>query len=906
MGHRISAWLFLEPKLRLVCRVLVTSKTVSRFSSWEGCLAWRRGRYTIPGMSIRLVCFLGIFGAIFGLQAKQPVRIAPQLPGVKVDGSILLPNQWSLRPSGRQVPLGDFPVNLAIHPSGKFVVALHAGDSAHELISVGLPNGQVIARAQLPETFYGVAFSPDGHRVYASGAGAEVVHEFAFEDGQFGVHHEIPLRAPSSRGVPSGIAVSTDGQRLYAPNVYGQDLAVADLGLRKALNLWPIKSGVPTVDLSQTRLSTNSALAAAEKRAAAKLDDIPSEAPFPYACVLDEAHGRLFVSLWGSASVAVLDMESGRLLGQWKTGDHPCEMVLSKDARWLFVANASLNSVTILDTQTGQVIETLSASMQATDRPGSTPNSLALTPDQHQLFIANAGNNNVAVFDVTTPGKSRSLGFIPVGWYPTSVRVTPDGRYLLVANGKGITSKSNRHGPQPGRELPESVVEYIGSLMQGTLSLIPIPARPEAWAEKLKQFTERAYRCTPGSSSPGTTRRSKDNPIPARVGGPSPIRYVIYVVKENRTYDQILGDMPEGNGDPSLCLFGEDITPNHHALAREFVLLDNFYVDGEVSADGHEWSAAAYATDFVEKTWPLSYGHNGRGKYPYPSEGSFPVAYPASGYIWDRAIQAGLSYRAYGEFCDAGKKPGDPVRTRLPAVVGRFDPDFRPWDLDYPDVKRAEHFADEIKRFEKTGDMPRLQIVRLPNDHTYGTATGKLTPRAMVADNDLAFGKFVEAISHSKFWPQTAIFVLEDDAQNGPDHVDAHRSIAYAISPYVTRHAHDTAMYSTCSMLRTMELILGLEPMTQFDAAAAPLYGSFQSKPNLHPYQALPVPDILSETNRPSAFGQSSSDEMDFTKEDAADDLKLNEVIWRSVRGATNPMPRPVRAAFVLAGGDPD
>ena len=857
-------------------------------------------------MSIRLICFLCLCGVIPALQAKQPVRVSPQLPGVKVDGSILLPNQWSLRPSGRQVPLGDFPVNLAVHPSGKFVIALHAGDSAQELISVSLPTGQVIARAQLPETFYGVAFSPDGQRVYASGAGAEVIHEFAFDSGQFGLHQEIALRDPSTRGVPSGIAISADGGRLYAPNVYGQDLVVADLNLKKAINLWPLKPGMPAIDLSQTRLSSIPALAAAEKRAAAKLDDIPSDAPFPYACVLDESHGRLLVSLWNAASVAVLDIKSGAHLATWKTGEHPCGMVLSKDARWLFVANASLNTVTIVDTESGQAVETLSASFQAVDRPGSTPNSLALTPDQHQLFIANAGNNNVAVFDVTTPGKSRSLGFIPVGWYPTSVRVTPDGRFLLVANGKGITPKANRHGPQPGRDLPESVTEYIGSLMQGTLSLIPIPERPEVWAEKLKQYTDRAYRCTPRNFAEVSPKRTDANPIPSHVGGRSPIRYVIYVIKENRTYDQVLGDMPEGNGDPALCLFGEDITPNHHALAREFVLLDNFYVDGEVSADGHEWSAAAYATDFVEKTWPLSYGHNERGKYPYPSEGSFPVAYPSSGYIWDRAIHAGLSYRSYGEFCDAGKKPGEPVRTRLPALEGRFDPGFRPWDLDYPDVKRAEHFADEIKRFEKTGDMPRLQIVRLPNDHTYGTSSGKLTPRAMVADNDLALGKFVEAISHSKFWPETAIFVLEDDAQNGPDHVDAHRSIAFAISPYITRHAHDSTMYSTCSMLHTMELILGLEPMTQFDAAAVPLYGSFQPKPNLRPYTALPVLPILSETNSPTAFGQQSSDEMDFTKEDAADDLKLNEVIWRSIRGSANPMPRPVRAAFVLAGGDAD
>jgi DNA-binding beta-propeller fold protein YncE len=838
--------------------------------------------------------------------APRSVPFWSQLPGVKTDGSILLPNQWSLRPSGRQVALGDFPVNLAVHPSGKFVVALHSGFGSHELVSIHLPDGKVIARAQLPETFYGVAFSPDGRRIYASGAGAEVIHEFEFDSGNFGHRQEIPLREPSSRGVPSGLAVSSDGGRIYSANVYGQDVVVADLSSRLPVSGFPLRPGMPVTDLSQTRVSPEPALAAAEKRAAAKLDELPPDAPFPYACVLDEVHHRLYVSLWGTAAVAVLDSNSGRILDRWETGEHPCEMVLSRNQRWLYVANASRNSVTVLDTQSGKAVETLSSAMQPGDPPGSTPNSLALSPDERQLFIANAGNNNLAVFDVSTPGRSRPMGFIPVGWYPTSVRVTPDGRHLLVANGKGISSKANRHGSQPGRELPESVIEYIGGLMQGTLSIIPIPEKPEVWTAKLKDYSERALRCTPSNTGPVAQSGHSPNPIPSKVGGRSPIRYVIYVVKENRTYDQVLGDMPEGNGDPSLCLFDETITPNHHALAREFVLLDNFYVDGEVSADGHEWTAAAYATDFVEKTWPLSYGHNGRGKYPYPSEGSFPVAYPSSGYIWDKAIQAGLSYRSYGEFCDAGKKPGDPVSTRLPVLQGRFDPNFQPWDLDYPDVKRAEHFAAEIKRFEKAGDMPRLQIVRLPNDHTYGTSSGRLTPRAMMADNDLAFGKFVEAISHSKFWSQTAIFVVEDDAQNGPDHVDAHRSIAFAISPYIRRHTRDSTMYSTCSMLHTMELILGLSPMTQFDAAAAPLYASFQPKADLKPFSARPVTVNLSETNSIAAYGREESDEMDFSKEDAVDDLRLNEVIWRSVKGSDQPMPRPVRAAFVTAGGDPD
>jgi hypothetical protein len=358
--------------------------------------------------------------------------------------------------------------------------------------------------------------------------------------------------------------------------------------------------------------------------------------------------------------------------------------------------------------------------------------------------------------------------------------------------------------------------------------------------------------------------------------------------------------MPEGNGDPELCLFPEKVTPNNHKLAREFVLLDNFYVDAEVSADGHEWSMGAYATDFVQKGWRLDYGHNQTGKFPYPGEGSFPVAFPADGYLWDRALQAGVSYRSYGEFIQNGKTPNDPSHTRVAALQGHFDPGFRGFDTGYPDIKRAERFSAELKRFESEGDMPRLQIVRLPNDHTAGTLKGAFTPTAYVADNDRGLGMLVEAVSHSKFWPQTAIFVLEDDAQDGPDHVDAHRSVAQVISPYTRRGAVDSTMYSTSSMLRTMELILGLQPLTQFDAAATPMFNAFQADADLRPYDALPPNVDLAARNRVVAWGGKASAKMDFSKEDATDEQLLNQIIWHSVRGDKEPMPAPIHAAFVF------
>jgi hypothetical protein len=376
---------------------------------------------------------------------------------------------------------------------------------------------------------------------------------------------------------------------------------------------------------------------------------------------------------------------------------------------------------------------------------------------------------------------------------------------------------------------------------------------------------------------------------------------VIYIIKENRTYDQVLGDLKEGNGDPNLCLFPEKITPNHHRLAREFVLLDNFYCEGEVSADGHEWSMGAYATDFVERVWPLVYRGSPQKKLTYPAEGNQDaIARPAGGYIWDRCAEAGLSYRSYGEWISNGKTHRDPGKARVKALEGHFDPWYRGFDLDYPDQKRADRFIEELTRFEKDGNLPRFIVLRLPNDHTAGTRIGKLTPTAFVADNDLALGRLVEAMSKSKFWNDTAIFVVEDDAQNGSDHVDAHRTVALVISPFTRRGHVDSTPYSTSSMLRTMELILGLKPMSQFDLAARPMYNAFQSKSDPQPYQHV-VPDTdLKATNQAGAWGAKLSEQFDLTKEDAADDLLLGEVIWRSVRGADSPMPAPVRAAWVF------
>lgn len=814
----------------------------------------------IRGILRSVVCLLVL---ACGYASGEPVR----LPGTQPSGETLLPTQWSLKPAGKQIKVGDFPVNIAMHPKDMYAAVLHCGYGTHEIVVLDLKTQKIVSQVVIPEAFYGLSFDPTGSRLFASGCGNEVVHAYKFSEGFLSEHAELRIAEDKERLVPGGLTVSADGKRLYTANVWGHSVAVIPLD-------------VP----------------AAEVKAKVRFFSLPKES-YPYATILSADGNRLFVSLWGQSSVAVLNSQTGELEAQCKTPSHPSEMLFSPNDKLLFVACANSNNVAVLDPATGEPREIIISSLFPNAPNGSTPNSIALSPDGRVLLIANADNNNVAMIDVSTPGQSRSLGFLPVGWYPTSVRWSPLDNQIYVANGKGLSSKANPQGPRPGQEPPATVREYIAGLFRGTVSAIEPPS-PETMAK----YTHDAYQCSPlkKDAVPVAQPREPNNPIPAKVGQKSPIHHCIYIIKENRTYDQVFGDIKQGNGDPNLCIFGEQVTPNLHKLARDFVLLDNFYVESEVSADGHEWSMGAYATDFVEKTWPLNY-RGGRGKFPYPSEGASDLAIPAGGYIWDRCAAAGVSYRSYGEWVDNGLTPNDPGKASAKSLEGHFDPLFRSYDLDYPDVKRAERFLTELKEFEQKGEMPRFIVMRLPNDHTHGTTPGKPTPKAMVADNDIAVAMVIEALSHSRFWHELAIFIVEDDAQNGSDHVDAHRTTALVVSPYCKRRYVDSSMYSTASMLRTMELILGLEPMSQFDVAALPMYASFQPEPNLEPYQRIENKTDLSAVNRADAWGAELSQKLDFSKEDAADDLLLNDIVWRSVRGADSPMPPPVRAAFVFA-----
>ncbi len=844
------------------------------------------------------------------VKAPLPTRV---LPGLQKDGFIQLPNLWRLSASGKHMDIGDLPVNVQLHPTGQFAAIFHCGYKDHEVMIVDLnaKKRKIVCRVTVDQGFYGMTWQADGKSLYASGGEFDLVHIWDFDKGLLHNHRTLSLgEIPGAkRAVTAGVTLDPTGKDLFACALWADAIVRIPLenpGNKVVIPLTPPEPMKPELPKGEPpspddgRKKPEDPKTEVKKVAEVEADTQMKKNSFPYTCLVHPNGKIAYVSLWSRSGIAVIDLETNKVKEIWKTASHPTEMVLNPKMTALYVSCTNSTQVSVLNPDTGKEIQILNAALYPQAPSGNTPNSLCLTPDGEMLFVANADSNNLAVFNVSDVKDAKPLGFIPTGWYPTSVRYNKLDKTIYVSNGKGRTSKGNPSGPNPLLPFDKNTNEYIGGLFQGTFSAIPMPT-----PKQMTAYTKTAYECSPLNKDnlPKADDVAADNPIPKKVGDKSPIKYVIYVVKENRTYDQILGDMKQGNGEPNLCIFPERVTPNHHKLASEFVLLDNLYVEGEVSADGHEWSMGAYATDFVERLWPLSYRGSPNNTFGYPSEGQKdPVARPSGGYLWDRAKEANVTYRNYGEWITNGKMNKDGTfedgKATVKTLEGHFDPQFRGYDLDYLDVKRAERFINEVKRFEKEGEMPRLQIVRLPNDHTAGTRIGKPTPTAMVADNDLALGMLVEGVSQSKFWKETAIFVIQDDTQNGADHVDAHRSVALVISPYTKRKFVDSTMYSTSSMLRTMELILGMKPMSQFDAAARPMYHSFTAKPDVTPYTLAKANIDLKELNKLGAFGQKESEKLNLEKEDAADDLVFNEIIWRSVRGANNPMPAPVRAAF--------
>ncbi len=812
---------------------------------------------------------------LFALVVVLPVSLSAagrSVPGKLPTGETLLPNGRLLTPTGTQTEVAPYPFALALTPDGTRVVAACTGADDQSLHLLDAATGKVLAKEPVKKSWLGLAVSPDGKRVYLAGAGGRIVLVYRLEGDRFVAEDPLPLRKADEPAkldaTPSGLAVSADGKSLWAARILLNDLVRIDLASRTVVAAVPV--GV-----------------------------------HPYRPVLSPDGALLAVSNWGAASVSLVDAASGAVRATVTTADHPSDLAFSRDGRTLFVAESNRNLVAAVDVAARKVVRQISVAL-GPDGPGSpsadavldgsTPNALALTPDGRTLYVADADDDAVAVVDVGGDlHAARTRGFIPSGWYPDALALSSDGKTLWVANAKGGGSWSNAvGGPEPTRK-KESKAWKKTRTIPGSVSRVDVPT-----AEALGALTARAY-ANRRPAARGAVPAKASAVIPAVPGGVSPIKHVVYVIRENRTYDQVLGDLPQGNGDPALVIFGRDVTPNAHALAEEFVLLDNLYCDAEVSADGHNWSMGAYATDFVEKVWPPMYGNRG---FSYVFEGNDANAFPTNGYLWDAAARAHLTLRNYGEFvgvaAEAGASNLSLMAGKEGALEGNTCPFYPGFDLDILDNARVDVFLKEFHGFVKAKEMPRLTIVRLGNDHTAGTKKGERTPRAMVAENDVALGRLVEAISHSPFWKDTAIFVIEDDAQNGSDHVDAHRTVGFVISPYTRRKGLvDSTMYATVSLLRTMELILGLPPLSQHDAGATPMTNAFTDVPDLAPYVHRETTIPFYEMNPDGAPMQEASNGWDFSKEDAAPDLALNEAVWKSVRGRDAEMPAPVNASFV-------
>jgi YVTN family beta-propeller protein len=805
----------------------------------------------------------------FALSAPAADRL---VPGKLPTGEMLLPNGRLLTPAGTQTEVAPYPFALALTPDGRRVVVACMGADDQSLHLLDAATGKTLAKEPVKKSWLGLAVAPDGSRVYVAGAGGKNVLVYRLENDRFVAEDPISLRKGDEPAkldaTPSGLAVSANGRKLWAARILLNDVVRIDLASRTLETAVPV--GI-----------------------------------HPYRPVLSADGKLLAVANWGAASVSLIDAAAGAVLATVKTADHPSDLVFAPDGKTLFVAQSNRNLVAAVDVASRTVVRQISVALGA-DGPGtpsadalpdgSTPNALALAPDGKTLFVANADDDAVAVVDVGGDSRAaRTQGFVPSGWYPAALALAADGKTLWVANAKGGGSWSNAvGGPDPTKKADGKAWKKTRTI-PGSVSRVEVPS-----TAALATLTARAY-ANRRPAAHGAAPVKASAVVPAAPGGVSPIKHVVYVVRENRTYDQVLGDLPQGNGDPALAIFGRDVTTNVHALAEEFVLLDNLYCDAEVSADGHNWSMGAYATDFVEKIWPPNYGNKG---FDYLFEGNDPNAFPTNGYLWDAAARGGLTLRNYGEFVGVAAEmtPTDLTLSAgmAGALKGNTCPYYPGFDMDVLDNARVDVFLKEFRGFVKAKEMPRLTIVRLGNDHTAGTKKGGRTPRAMVAENDVALGRLVEAISHSLFWKDTAIFVIEDDAQNGSDHVDAHRTVGLVISPYTRRGGFvDSTMYSTVSMLRTMELILGLPPMSQHDASATPMAAAFADTPDPAPFVHRETKIPFYEMNPDGAPLQALAGTWDFTKEDAAPDLALNEAIWKSVRGADSEMPAPVNAAFV-------
>ena len=837
------------------------------------------------------------------------------------------PANQVLTPAGRQVELPGLRTQaLALSPDGRLLVT--SGKTA-ELVVVDPASGRILQRVALPTepgsnaapaavsanilepdkdgqlSFTGLIFSADGSYIYLANVNGSV-KVFAV-DAQRRVKglFTIPLPPANAVGrkpeIPSGLALSPDGRRLYVVLNLSNRLAEFDSTMGRLLRTWDVGVAPFDVVLAGTkayvsnwggrRPGTNDLTGPAGRGTLVRVDPVRHIA--------------------NEGSVTVIDLAGGFVKMEMLVGLHASAMTLSPDGKHLVVANAASDTLSVIDTRTDAVVETIWARQTPADLFGAAPNALAFDAAGKKLFVCNGTQNAVAVvaFD---PGESKLEGLIPVGWYPGAIVHDARRRSVYVANIKGIGStKKLAAGEAP---------KFKSGQHFGTLSLVKVPSAKTLAVQTrvaLANFRHGAVQAARLPARPGQPAR----PVPERTGEPSVFKHVVYLIKENRTYDQVFGELKEGNGDPSLCVFGERITPNQHKMVREFVLLDNTYCSGILSADGHQWASTGITTDYMEKSFagfPRSYP-DGMDDTDVDA-----IAYSPAGFIWDNVLAHGKTLRDYGEFAITDKSWKDKTRkgklkfldhyrefingtdtihlSSRPAVES-----LRPylntntvgWDMDVPDVFRAAEFIKDLKRFEQTGGFPNLSIICLPNDHTSGTAAGAPTPAAQVADNDLAFGQIVEAISKSKFWKETCILAIEDDPQAGWDHVSGYRTTAYVISPYTKRSKVISTQYNQTSLLRTMELMLGLPPMNQLDASATPMTDCFTMTPDFTPFTAVtnnvPLDEMNPDPKKISdpllrRYAQASA-RLPLREPDKCPEDLLNRILWHAMKGSQAPYP---------------
>ncbi|MGI5229516.1 beta-propeller fold lactonase family protein [Actinoallomurus sp. CA-142502] len=788
------------------------------------------------GFGATVLTVSGLAGAVAATTPSDRV-------GPRPDGTAVVTYGWRVTPAGHQTPLGEKPFATALSPDGKYLAVSNDGTHTQSLSLLDANTRATLQHIDYtsPEAlFIGLAWSPDGSKLYASAGGNDKIRVYT-RSGD-GLTEGTPIALPKG-SFPAGIVLSADGKRLYA----------ADNG--------------------------NGRVSEVDTAGGTVLGAVGTVGPNPYGVALSPDEKSLYVSNWGTNTVSVLDASTLAGRATMTVGSHPTTMTRNPVTKDLYVAATDADRIAVIRPGATEVSRYIDLAPYRGAPVGTSPEGLDVSEDGGTLYVANAGNNDVAVVDLA---KGRVRGLIPVGWYPTSVTLTHDGSTLLVTNAKGLGAGPNPRGPNVTLT---DYSQYVASMIMGTLSAVPVPS-PSALAHYTKQVRV-------NDRFDGPHGKQGHPVVPARPGDSSPIKHVIYVVKENRTYDQVFGSLGKGNGDPSLNLFDDDVAPNQRTLARRFVTFDNFYADGAVSSDGWEWATGSESNSYNEHLWPVAYGGRGRSDDVYTNQATDPGKVTGDSRIWDRLDDAGISYRNYGMWA-GGPLPAKVFATE-PRLAGHTDPDYAAQSLGLTDNSRVDAWKKEFDQYVGDGNLPRMEFLRLGNDHTSGTTPGAFTPKAFVAENDLAVGRVVDAVSHSPYWKSTAIFITEDDAQNGPDHVDAHRTTALVVSPYTQTGKVDSTQYSTVSMMRTMELLDGIGPLTQFDAMATPMTAGFTGRPNTVPFDAITPKQSLTEKNGANAPMAAESRRMDFSSADRAPEQQLNQAIWESVKGAGSVMPPPIQ-----------